>query len=140
MQVEFLHQVRAVGLDGLAAVAEGSCGRQAIQLALEGRSFFSSAVAQLLASRKRSILVPDKVEDRCDLLAERQRQIYQLLAEGKSNREIAGLLGLSLHTVETHRMRIIEKLDVHNAAELVLSAARRGLVQQPLKNTQSTVL
>jgi DNA-binding NarL/FixJ family response regulator len=102
---------------------------QAIQLALEGRSFFSPAVAELLASRKSSILVPDKVEDRYELLTERERQIYQLLAEGESNKEIASLLGLSLHTVETHRTRIMEKMDVHSAAELVLSAVRRGLVQ-----------
>jgi len=102
---------------------------QAIQFALEGRSFFSPAVAELLASRKSSMLVPDKVEDRYDLLTERERQIYQLLAEGQSNKEIASLLGLSLHTVETHRTRIMEKMDVHGAAELVLSAVRRGLVQ-----------
>jgi len=102
---------------------------QAIQFALEGRSFFSPAVAELLASRKSSMLVPDKVEDRYDLLTERERQIYQLLAEGQSNKEIASLLGLSLHTVETHRTRIMEKMDVHGAAELVLSAVRRGLVR-----------
>jgi DNA-binding NarL/FixJ family response regulator len=50
------------------------------------------------------------------------------LAEGNSNKEIAGLLNLSLHTVETHRSRIMEKLGLHSAAELVLSAVRRGLV------------
>lgn len=102
---------------------------QAIQFALEGRSFFSPAVARLLARRRSSILVPELVEDRYDLLTGRERQIYLLLAEGKSNKEIAALLGLSLHTVETHRTRIMEKMDVHSAAELVLSAVRRGLVQ-----------
>jgi two-component system response regulator NreC len=102
---------------------------RAIQLACRGRSFFSPAVAELLASRESQIAAPDSVEDRYDLLTERERHIYQLLAEGRSNKEIATLLGLSLHTVETHRTRIMEKLDVHSAAELVLSAVRRGLVQ-----------
>jgi len=69
-----------------------------------------------------------QVEDRYDLLTTRERQIYQLLAEGKANKEIATMLNLSLHTVETHRIHVMEKLDVHSAAELVLSAVRRGLV------------
>jgi DNA-binding CsgD family transcriptional regulator len=61
-------------------------------------------------------------------LTERERQLYHLLAEGNSNKEIAARLGLSLHTVETHRTRIMEKLGVHSIAELVLSAVRRGIV------------
>ena len=50
------------------------------------------------------------------------------MAEGNSNKEVANRLNLSLHTVETHRWRIMEKLDLHSAAELVLSAVRRGVV------------
>jgi two-component system response regulator NreC len=68
------------------------------------------------------------VEDRYELLTVRERQIYQLLAEGRGNKEIAQHLSLSLHTVETHRVRIMEKMDVHSAAEFVLSAVRRGLI------------
>ncbi len=102
---------------------------RAIQLAVQGRSFFSPAVATLLADRRNSALPPDAAEDRYDLLTERERQVYQLLAEGNSNKEIASLLSLSLHTVETHRTRIMEKMDIHSAAELVLSAVRRGLVR-----------
>jgi DNA-binding NarL/FixJ family response regulator len=68
------------------------------------------------------------VEDRYELLTERERQVYQLLAEGNSNKDIANRLNLSLHTVETHRSRIMEKLGIHSTAELVLSAVRRGLV------------
>ena len=67
-------------------------------------------------------------DDRYELLTERERHIYQLLAEGNSNKDIAARLGLSLHTVETHRARVMEKLGVHTAAELVLSAVRRGLI------------
>jgi len=102
---------------------------QAIQSATEGRQFFSPAVARLLEGRQGALPLGEKVEDRYDLLTERERQVYQLLAEGHSNKEIASRLGLSLHTVETHRTRIMEKLDVHSTAELVLSAVRRGLVR-----------
>jgi two-component system, NarL family, response regulator NreC len=65
---------------------------------------------------------------RYELLTERERHIYQLLAEGNANKEVAALLNLSLHTVETHRARIMEKMGLHSAAELVLSAVRRGIV------------
>jgi DNA-binding NarL/FixJ family response regulator len=102
---------------------------QAIEFANQGRRFFSPAVARLLESRQGPALLPDHIEDRYELLTERERQVYQLLAEGHSNKEIASRLGLSLHTVETHRTRVMEKLDVHSAAELVLSAVRRGLVR-----------
>jgi two-component system response regulator NreC len=99
---------------------------RAIQAVHEDRSFFSPAVAKILAEGfARSATA---VEDRYDLLTERERQIYQLLAEGNSNKEVAARLGLSLHTVETHRTRLMEKLDVHSSAELVLSAVRRGII------------
>jgi two-component system, NarL family, response regulator NreC len=99
---------------------------RAIQAVHEDRSFFSPAVAKILAEGfARSATT---VEDRYDLLTERERQIYQLLAEGNSNKEVAARLGLSLHTVETHRTRLMEKLDVHSSAELVLSAVRRGII------------
>ena len=68
------------------------------------------------------------INDRFELLTDRERQVYQLLAEGNSNKEIANRLSLSLHTVETHRWRIMEKLDLHSTADLVLSAVRRGMV------------
>ena len=54
--------------------------------------------------------------------------MYQLLAEGNSNKDIANRLNLSLHTVETHRWRIMDKMDLHSTAELVLMLVRRGLV------------
>jgi len=71
---------------------------------------------------------PVIVEDRYEALTARERQVYQMLAEGGSNKDIAARLELSLHTVETHRTRIMEKLGLHSISELVLSAVRRGLV------------
>ena len=73
-------------------------------------------------------LAAHDMHDRFELLTDRERQIYQLLAEGNSNKDIANRLGLSLHTVETHRWRVMEKMDLHSTAELVLSAVRRGMV------------
>ncbi|MCL4850649.1 MAG: DNA-binding response regulator, partial [Bryobacteraceae bacterium] len=102
---------------------------QAIQSVCADRPVFSPAITQVLAERQASASVPGHVEDRYDLLTGRERQIYQLLAEGRSNKDIASLLVLSLHTVETHRTRIMEKMNVHSAAELVLSAVRRGIVR-----------
>jgi DNA-binding NarL/FixJ family response regulator len=81
---------------------------------------FQDGVARLKDARE--------VADRFESLTDRERQVYQLLAEGNSNKDIANRLNLSLHTVETHRWRIMEKLDIHSTAELVLSAVRRGLV------------
>ena len=101
---------------------------KAIRATHAGHSYFSPPVARTLLDGYARGLGGREVEDRYELLTTRERQVYQLLAEGRANKEIAQLLGLSLHTVETHRVRIMEKLGVHSAAELVLSAVRRGLV------------
>jgi two-component system response regulator NreC len=66
--------------------------------------------------------------DRYDMLSEREREIFQLIAEARTNREVAELLEISPATVETHRARILHKLDIHNTAELVLYAVRRGVI------------
>jgi DNA-binding NarL/FixJ family response regulator len=101
---------------------------RAIQLVERGTAFFSPAVARIFQDGFTRLRNLQEVNDRYELLTERERQIYQLLAEGNSNKEIANRLGLSLHTVETHRSRIMEKMGLHSTAELVLSAVRRGLV------------
>jgi len=101
---------------------------RAIFAVQKGVAFFSPAVARLFQDGSVRLHDARDVNDRFELLTDRERQIYQLLAEGNSNKEIAGRLNLSLHTVETHRWRIMEKLDLHSTAELVLSAVRRGLV------------
>ena len=68
------------------------------------------------------------ITDRYDSLSEREREIFQLIAEGHSNKEIAELLSVSPATIETHRAHILQKLDVHNTAEMVLYAVRRGVI------------
>ncbi len=101
---------------------------RAIEHVHKGEAFFSPAISKILQHSYSRDLRLGKAEDRYELLTDRERQIYQLLAEGNSNKEVASRLGLSLHTVETHRAHIMEKLDLHSAAELALSAVRRGLV------------
>jgi RNA polymerase sigma factor (sigma-70 family) len=68
------------------------------------------------------------VVDRYETLSAREREIFQLIAEARTNKEVAELLEISPATVETHRARILQKLDIHNTAELVLYAVRRGVI------------
>ena len=123
--------LRAVKAGARGYVLKNSAGDdliRAIQAVQKGVAYFSPAVARLFQDGGARLKDTRDVNDRFDLLTDRERQIYQLLAEGNSNKEIAGRLNLSLHTVETHRWRIMEKLDLHSTAELVLNAVRRGLV------------
>jgi DNA-binding NarL/FixJ family response regulator len=64
-----------------------------------------------------------------DPLSSRERQVLQLIAEGKTTKEVAGVLGVSVKTAESHRTRIMEKLDIHETASLVRYAIRRGLIE-----------
>jgi DNA-binding NarL/FixJ family response regulator len=93
-----------------------------------GESFFSPAAARVMLDDYLRHLAKKGIVDRYDSLSEREREIFQLVAEGHSNKEVADLLSISVATVETHRSHILQKLDVHNAAELVVYAARRGII------------
>jgi DNA-binding NarL/FixJ family response regulator len=93
-----------------------------------GKSFFSPAVAKIMLDDYVKHLVNKGLTDRYETLSEREREIFQLLAEGRSNKETAELLGISPATVESHRGHILQKLDVHNTAELVLYAIRKGII------------
>jgi two-component system, NarL family, response regulator NreC len=101
---------------------------EAVQAVHQGQAYFSPSIARILQEAHTRDLQGHRVDDRYELLTERERQLYHMLAEGQSNKEIAARLNLSLHTVETHRTRIMEKMGVHSIAELVLSAVRRGIV------------
>lgn len=94
-----------------------------------GRHFFSPRIGSLLEEDHVRELRARGGEDTFDLLTAREREILQLVAEGRSNKEIAGTLHLSPLTVETHRKNILEKLGLHGAADLVLYAVRKGLIR-----------
>jgi DNA-binding NarL/FixJ family response regulator len=93
-----------------------------------GKSFFSPPVAKVMLDDYVRQLAEKGIEDRYESLSEREREIFQLIAEGHTNKGIADLLSISPATVETHRAHILQKLDVHNTAELVLYAVRRGVI------------
>jgi DNA-binding NarL/FixJ family response regulator len=93
-----------------------------------GKSFFSPAVAKVMLDDYIRHLADKGIADRFESLSPREREIFQLIAEGHSNKAIAELLSVSPATVETHRAHVLQKLDVHNTAELVLYAVRRGVI------------
>jgi len=100
----------------------------AIQAISQGKSFFSPKVSRILAEDYVRVLKQKGAVDTYDLLTSREREILQLLAEGKTNKEVATALNISPYTVETHRSHILQKLNLHNSAELVLYAVRKGII------------
>jgi DNA-binding NarL/FixJ family response regulator len=101
---------------------------EAIKAVSEGKAFFSPEISRMLVEDYVRDLRKRGAEDSYDLLTAREREILHLLAEGKSNKDIAALLNLSLFTVETHRRNLQDKLNVHSLAELILYAVRKGVV------------
>jgi two-component system response regulator NreC len=101
---------------------------RAVTAVAAGKSFFSPAVARVMLDDYVRHLAAKGITDRYDSLSEREREIFQLIAEGHSNKAVAELLSVSPATVETHRAHILQKLDVHNTAQLVLYAVRRGVI------------
>jgi len=95
----------------------------AIQQVSRGEIYLSPSIVRTVAEAFLSKTTPS-----ADPLTSRERQVLQLIAEGKSSKEIAALLGISLKTAESHRTRMMQKLDIHDVASLVRYAIRHGLV------------
>ena len=102
---------------------------RAVTAVAQGKSFFSPTVARIILDEYGRQLAAKGVTDRFDTLSEREREVFQLIAEGHTNKEVAELLHISPATVETHRAHIMEKLDLHSTAELVLCAVRKGVIR-----------
>jgi DNA-binding NarL/FixJ family response regulator len=101
---------------------------QAIMAVSEGKAFFSPEISKVLAEDYVREINMRGADDRYDLLTSRERELLQLLVEGKSNKDIAALLNLSLYTVETHRKNLQTKLNLHSFPELILYAVRKGII------------
>jgi DNA-binding NarL/FixJ family response regulator len=101
---------------------------RAVVAVAAGKSYFSPVVAKVMLDDYVRRLANQGIVDRYETLSEREREIFQLIAEAHSNKAIADLLSISPATVETHRAHILQKLDVHNTAELVLYAVRKGVI------------
>ncbi len=95
----------------------------AVRSLASGQSYLSPAISDIVLSDYRR-----NVKDPLDLLTSREREVLQLIAEGKTNKDIATALNLSIYTVDSHRGRIMEKLNLHSVGELVRFAMRSGLI------------
>jgi DNA-binding NarL/FixJ family response regulator len=101
---------------------------RAVQVVAQGRPFFSPRIANTLLEDYMRQLQQRGLQDSYDLLTDREKEILQLLAEGKSNKEVATTLELSTYTVETHRTHIMQKLNLHSSADIVLYAVRKKII------------
>jgi two-component system response regulator NreC len=102
---------------------------RAVKAIGRGGSFFSPSVSKVLLEGYLGDTPGEELEDNLGRLTDREREVLQLIAEGKTNKEIATLLSVSVNTVETHRKHVMEKLDLHNTAEIVRFAVRKRIVQ-----------
>lgn len=100
----------------------------AVRAASQGRPFLSGKVSRILQEEYVRELESRGLEDSYELLTDREREILQLLAEGRANKEVAALLNIGLTTVETHRGHILQKLSLHGTAELILYAVRKKII------------
>jgi DNA-binding NarL/FixJ family response regulator len=131
-----MHQDESYVLGSLNAGAKGYLLKdsmrkeviEAIRAVSQGRSFLTRKVSAILQEDYISQLRRRGLEDSYTLLTEREREILQLIAEGRTNKEVANLLNISLTTVETHRTHILQKLDLHSVPELILYAVRKGII------------
>jgi two-component system, NarL family, response regulator NreC len=101
----------------------------AVRAVIRGNTYFSPAISKTLLDDHIRYLQKRGLQDSYDLLTDREREVLQLLAEGRSNKEVANVLNLSLSTVETHRTNMMQKLNLHSSAEIVLYAVRKKLIQ-----------
>jgi len=131
-----MHSDEAYVLRALKAGARGYLLKEsaesdliaAIRAVKAGKAFFSPAVSRMLVEDYVRQLQDREIEDSYELLTTREREILQLIAEGRSNKEIANILNLSLYTIETHRGNLMEKLNLHTVPELILYAVRKGVI------------
>jgi two-component system, NarL family, response regulator NreC len=100
----------------------------AIRAVANGKPFFSRGITETLLEDYMRVLKQEGLSDTFDLLTAREKEVLQLLAEGKTNKEVAVLLDVSPYTVESHRTKLMQKLNIHNTAEIVLYAVRKKLV------------
>ncbi|MGB7721152.1 MAG: response regulator transcription factor [Bryobacteraceae bacterium] len=131
-----MHQDESYVLRSLKAGAKGYLLKDslrsdivdAIRAVSQGRSFLTRKISRIMQEDYVRQMERHGVEDSYDLLTDREREILQLVAEGKANKEVAGLLNIGLTTVETHRTHILQKLGLHSVPELILYAVRKSII------------
>ena len=131
MHADEAYVMRALQAGATGYMVKDAAGKEllkAIESVAAGRRYFSPAIERLVHDENAQRTAVLGFADRYETLSAREREIFQLIAEARSNKEVAALLDISPATVETHRARILQKLDVHNIAEVVLYAVRRGII------------
>jgi DNA-binding NarL/FixJ family response regulator len=131
MHSDEAYVTRALQAGATGYLLKDSAGKdliKGIESVAQGQAFFSPSIARLMLDDYVRRVAGSGIADRYATLSEREREIFQLIAEARTNKEVAELLSISPATVETHRARILQKLDIHNTAELVLYAVRRGVI------------
>jgi two-component system, NarL family, response regulator NreC len=122
---QYIREALEVGVKGYVVKSQVASDLvHAIQQVSRGQFYLSPGVSRAVVEAYRT-----KSESPADPLTARERQVLQLIAEGKSTKDAASLLGISVKTAESHRMRLMQKLDIHETATLVRYAVRRGLIQ-----------
>ena len=101
----------------------------AVRSITNGKPFFSPAITQMLLEDYMRLMSQQGVQDSYELLTDREKEVLQLLAQGKTNKEVANELDLSVYTVEGHRGNLMQKLKLRNTAEIVLYAVRKNIVR-----------
>jgi DNA-binding NarL/FixJ family response regulator len=126
---DYVLRALSAGVKGylLKDTVEVDLGR-AIEAVVKGRPFFSPSITEVMLEDYVRQLKDKGLQDSYDLLTEREKEILQLLAEGKSNKEVASVLNVSPLTVETHRANLMQKLNLHSTAEIVLYAVRKKII------------
>jgi len=101
---------------------------QAIRAVAGGKAYFSPEVSRLLVEDYVQGMQQRGLQDSHELLTTREREVLQLLAEGKTSKDIASMLALSVYTVDTHKSNLMQKLSLHSMAELILYSVRKGII------------
>jgi two-component system, NarL family, response regulator NreC len=131
MHSDEAYVTRALQAGATGYMLKDSAGKdllKGVEAVAAGQTFFSPQIARLMLDDYVKRVAGSGVADRYETLSAREREIFQLIAEARTNKEVAQILEISPATVETHRARILQKLDIHNTAELVLYAVRRGVI------------
>ncbi len=129
----YIHELLEAGISGY--LIKDSSGRDiidAIHAAMKGETFLSPSISKVLVDRYLSLRKSSPKEERFNQLSNREREIFQLIAEGHSTKKISQMLCISISTVKTHRQKIMEKLEVDSPAQLVHYAISLGLVEPEL--------
>ncbi|MEP6715942.1 MAG: response regulator transcription factor [Terriglobia bacterium] len=102
---------------------------RAVLAVAQGKPFFSPAVTSALLEDYMRYMQQRNLQDSYELLTDREKEVLQLLAEGKTNKEVSAVLEVSPNTIDTHRTNLMQKLGLHNTAEVVLYAVRKKIIQ-----------